>query len=196
MRKRIWRSFDYLDEKQSRLNLLNGYQQWVESYIHEGWKPYEITFMYHQLPGSTKSILEQMKQELHRVNSRLVTRFHRDPRSKIGFECIPRMMLFPDLPVYKRAKKSIQDVSINDGLHYGGIALTSPISRCQTSLDDHFTDDQEKYLSKKLERIFVKPITHSHNYVTDYVMKAIKNGRMSEEDIVILPRTISELPDK
>jgi hypothetical protein len=106
------------------------------------------------------------------------------------------MMLFPDLPVYKRAKKSIQDVSINDGLHYGGIALTSPISRCQTSLDDHFTVDQEKYLSKKLERIFVKPITHSHNYVTDYVMKAIKNGRMSEEDIVILPRTISELPDK
>ena len=196
MRKRIWRSFDYLDEKQSRLNLLNGYQQWVESYIHEGWKPYEITFMYHQLPGSTKSILEQMKQELHRVNSRLVTRFHRDPRSKIGFECIPRMMLFPDLPVYKHEKKSIQDVSINDGLHYGGIALTSPISRCQTSLDDHFTDDQEKYLSKKLERIFVKPITHSHNYVTDYVMKAIKNGRMSEEDIVILPRTISELPDK
>ena len=196
MRKRIWRSFDYLDEKQSRLNLLNGYQQWVGSYIHEGWKPYEISFMYHQLPGSTKSILEQMKQELHRVNSRLVTRFHRDPRSKIGFECIPRMMLFPDLPVYKRAKKSIQDVSINDGLHYGGIALTSPISRCQTSLDDHFTVDQEKYLSKKLERIFVKPITHSHNYVTDYVMKAIKNGRMSEEDIVILPRTISELPDK
>ena len=106
------------------------------------------------------------------------------------------MMLFPDLPVYKHEKKSIQDVSINDGLHYGGIALTSPISRCRTSLDDHFTDDQEKYLSKKLERIFVKPITHSHNYVTDYVMKAIKNGRMSEEDIVILPRTISELPDK
>ena len=196
MRKRIWRSFDYLDEKQSRLNLLNGYQQWVESYMHEGWKPYEISFMYHQLPGSTKSILEQMKQELHRVNSRLVTRFHRDPRSKIGFECIPRMMLFPDLPVYKHEKKSIQDVSINDGLHYGGIALTSPISRCQTSLDDHFTEDQEKYLSKKLERSFVKPITHSHNYVTDYVMKAIKNGRMSEEDIVILPRTISELPDK
>jgi hypothetical protein len=196
MRKRIWRSFDYLDEKQSRLNLLNGYKQWVGSYIHEGWKPYEITFMYHQLPGSTKSILEQMKQELHRVNSRLVTRFHRDPRSKIGFECIPRMMLFPDLPVYKHEKKSIQDVSINDGLHYGGIALTSPISRCQTSLDDHFTDDQEKYLNKKLERIFVKPITHSHNYVTDYVMKAIKNGRMSEEDIVILPRTSSELPDK
>ena len=164
--------------------------------MHEGWKPYEISFMYHQLPGSTKSILEQMKQELHRVNSRLVTRFHRDPRSKIGFECIPRMMLFPDLPVYKHEKKSIQDVSINDGLHYGGIALTSPISRCQTSLDDHFTEDQEKYLSKKLERSFVKPITHSHNYVTDYVMKAIKNGRMSEEDIVILPRTISELPDK
>jgi hypothetical protein len=106
------------------------------------------------------------------------------------------MMLFPDLPVYKRAKKSIQDASINDGLHYRGIALTSPISRWQTSLDDHFTDDQEKYLSKKLERIFVKPVAHAHEYVTVYVMKNIKKGHVSDDDIVILPRTISELPDK
>lgn len=177
-------------------SMVGGYQQWVGSYIHKGWKPYEISFMFHQLPGSTKAILEQMKQELHRVNSRLVTRFHRNPSSRNGFECLPRMMLFPDLPVYKHKKKSIKDVSINDGLHYGGIALTPPISRCRISLDDHFKEDQQKYVSGKLERIFVKPITHSHGYVTDYVMKTVKKGYLSDEDIVYLPRTISELPNK
>ena len=34
----------------------------------------------------------------------------------------------PDLPVPKRGKKSLGDVSINDGLHYGGIVLTPPVS--------------------------------------------------------------------
>jgi hypothetical protein len=29
------------------------------------------------------------------------------------------------LPVYKHVKKSIRDVSINNGLHYGGIARNS-----------------------------------------------------------------------
>jgi hypothetical protein len=192
----IWRSYDYMDQKQTRLDLIKGYQEWVRIYVDEGWKPYEISFMYQQLPGSRDSILEQMKQELYRINSKLVTRFHRDPRSRAGFECLPRMMLFPDLPVYKHQKKSIEDVSINDGLHYGGIALTPPISRCKTRLDRYFRNNHDDYLSNKLARIFVEPITHAHDYVTDYVMKTIKSGRLSQDDVVILPRCISELSDR
>jgi len=106
------------------------------------------------------------------------------------------MMLFPDLPVYKHQKKSIEDVSINDGLHYGGIALTPPISRCKTRLDRYFRNNHDDYLSNKLARIFVEPITHAHDYVTDYVMKTIKSGRLSHDDVVILPRCISELSDR
>jgi hypothetical protein len=185
-----------MDQKQTRLDLIKGYQEWVENYVDDGWQPYEISFMYQQLPGSGNSILEQMKQELYRVNSKLVTRFHRNPRSRAGFEFLPRMMLFPDLPVYKHQKKSIEDVSINDGLHYGGIALTPPISRCKTRLDRYFRENHDDYLSNKLARIFVEPITHAHDYVTDYVMKAIKSGRLSQDDVVILPRCISELSDR
>jgi predicted nucleic acid-binding protein len=104
------------------------------------------------------------------------------------------MMLFPDLPVYKHEKKSIQDVSINNGLHYGGIALTPPVSRFRSTLDAHFDQDQDKYVNDKLARIDVKPITRNAAYVMDYAAKSFKRGRVSDEDIIILPKTISELP--
>jgi hypothetical protein len=104
------------------------------------------------------------------------------------------MMLFPDLPVYKRKKRSLNDVSINDGLHYGGIALTPPISRFRSPLDTYFEENQKKYVNRRLARIHVEPIISNDWYVTDYVAKSIKRGTVSEDDIVILPRTPSEMP--
>jgi hypothetical protein len=181
-------------DKRSRLDLIHGYQQWTQDYVDQGWDPYEISFMYHQLPGSRSSILEQMKDEIYRVNSRLVTRFDRNPRSAAGFNRLPRMMLFPDLPVYKRTKRALDDVSINDGLHYGGIALTPPISRFSSTLDAHFNLDQKKYVNHRLARIHVEPIISNPAYVTDYVAKSMKRGTVSEDDVVILPRTPSEMP--
>ena len=106
------------------------------------------------------------------------------------------MILFPDLPVYKREKKSIEDVAINNGLHYGGIALTPPISRFQSTLDAHFAQHQDKYVNEKLARIHVQPITWDPDYVTDYAAKSFKRGRVSDADIIVLPKTISELPSK
>lgn len=174
--------------------MIYGYQEWVQDFIDQDWDPYEVSFMYHQLPGTTKSILEQMKKEIYRVNSRLVTRFDRNPRSATGFNRLPRMMLFPDLPVYKRKKRSLNDVSINDGLHYGGIALTPPISRFSTTLDAYFDEHEQEYVNQHLERIHVQPIISDADYVTDYVAKSVKRGTVSEHDIVILPRTPSEMP--
>jgi hypothetical protein len=40
----------------------------------------------------------------------------------------------------------------------------------------------------------VKPITRNAAYVMDYAAKSFKRGRVSDEDIIILPKTISELP--
>jgi hypothetical protein len=104
--------------------------------------------------------------------------------------------LFPDLPVFKWAKKSLRDVTINNGLHYSGIALTPPVSRFATSLDTHFEQCQQEYLTEKLARIDVKAITWNPDFVTDYVTKSFKRGRVSDEDIIILPRAVSELPSK
>lgn len=181
-------------DKRSRLDLIHGYQEWVQDYVDQDWDPYEISFMYHALPGTTKSILEQMKKEIYRVNSKLVTRFDREPRSEAGFNRLPRMMMFPDLPVYKRKKRSLNDVSINDGLHYGGIALTPPISRFSTTLDAYFDEHEQEYVNQNLDRIYVEPIISDADYVADYVAKSTKRATVSEDDIVILPRAISEMP--
>jgi hypothetical protein len=76
-------------DKRSRLDLIHGYQDWIQDYVDQDWDPYEILFMYRPLPGGKQSILEQMKREIYRVNSRLVTRFDRDPRSEAGFNRLP-----------------------------------------------------------------------------------------------------------
>jgi hypothetical protein len=191
----MW-DYDYWKTKLYKWELIQGYQNWVKDYIDQGWKRYEISFMFHQLPGSQSSMLGQMRREIERVYSRLATRFHRDPRSRQGFQFLPRMILFPDFPVFKHQKKSIQDVSLNNGLHYGGIALTPPISRFQLTLDAHFAQDQENYVNEKLARIHVVPITRDPGYVTDYVAKSFKRGRVTDDDIIILPKVISELPAK
>jgi hypothetical protein len=180
-----------MDTKQ----MIQGYQQWVSQLTDEGWRPFEISFMFNQLPGSQKAILEQMKREIYGVNSKLTTRFHRNPRTAAGRECLPKMMLFPDLPVFKHKKKGIDEVSINGGLHYGGIALTAPVSRCAKKLDILVEDEMDKLLSQKLRRIHVEPVTHSEEYVVDYVMKSVKWHPAFWEDVVLLPRVVSELPD-
>ena len=190
------RSYEYQDLRSSRLELIHGYQNWIQDYINQGWRPYEISFMFHQLPGKQSSVLGQMRREIERVYSRLLTRFDRNPRSPAGFNRLPRMILFPDLPVFKWKKKSIRDVSINEGLHYSGIALTPPISRFRSTLDIHFSQEQDQYINEKLLRIHVTPITRDPDYVTDYVAKTYKRGRVSGDDIHILPKTVGELPSK
>jgi hypothetical protein len=187
---------DRMDMKWARFEVVRGYQKLVQEHLKRDWEPSLISFMFHQLPGSNASVLRQMKQEIYRVNARLVTRFDRNPRSKAGFNRLPRMVLFPDVPVYKHEKKSIEDVSINDGLHYGGIALAPPVSRFQSTLQVHFARDQEYYVSEKLARIHVTPITSDVDYVVEYAAKSFTRGRVLEEDIIILPKVISELPHR
>jgi len=191
----MW-SYEQRNTRTERLQLLGGYQKWIQHYIDDGWSPYLISFMFHQLPGNQSSIIRQMKREIERVYSRLPTQFDRNPRSRAGSQRIPVMILFPDFPVFKWAKKSIEEVSCNDGLHYGGIALTPPISRFQSTLDLHFEQHQDEYVTDKLARIHVVPITTNATYVMDYVAKSCKRGRVSDEDIVILPKAPSELPSK
>ena len=190
------RSYDYRDTRLSILDLIHGYQEFVLDYTRRRWDPFIISFMFNQLPGRRASVLDQMRREIERVYARLATRFDRNPRSLAGLDRLPRMILFPDLPVSKHEKKSIREVSINDGLHYQGIALTPPVSRLQSTVDRHFKNDQEKYVNAKLARIHVTPITRDPDYVTDYLAKSFKRGRVSDEDVIILPKAISELPSK
>jgi hypothetical protein len=144
--------------------------------------------------SSSKEGLRLMNQYLRRWYGRLATRTVRYPRSPKWIPFLPKAILTPDYPVPKHSKKTLMQVTINDGLHYQGPVLaTRNGTRLQEPLDVHFRQHGPTYFTKELHHIDVKPVTHDPEFVVDYCMKARKN-RCSPDEIIIFPRTVSELP--
>jgi hypothetical protein len=181
-----------------RDRVIAAYADKIERCINVGWKGYLFTFMFNQLSGSVDVKVAQMQQEITRVYTKLLTRIIRMPRSPAWADFLPKAIIVPDMPVLKRSKQDIQDVSINDGLHHHGIIATPPWSRITESLDVHFRKHREMYFrgTRKLRKIHVQPIRHSPDEVVEYAMKSLKRGRFSNDHILLLPRSVSELPDK
>ena len=84
---------------------------------------------------------------------------------------------------------------INDGLHVHGIVVANRLGRISEPLDVHFERNLEKYLTGNLPHIDVERITHMAKYVTSYAMKGLKRPMFSPDQILVLPRTLGELPD-
>jgi hypothetical protein len=120
----------------------------------------------------------------------------RKPRSPVWAPFLPKGIFVPDLPVPKRSKQGIRDVSINDGLHMHGIVVANRWARIPETLDVHFEEEAGTYLTSKLRHIDVQRITHRAEYVTEYALKSLKRRTFSEDDVLVLPRGLSELPDR
>jgi hypothetical protein len=184
-------------EQQRRHDIIVSYSGMVERYVADGWKPYLLNFMFRSLPGSTPVVVGQMKQAIERVYSTFVTRVVRRPRSSAAKGSLPILISCADLPVGKRIKKASKEVRLNSGLHYNGVLLMPAISRLQSSVEAHFFEQQRLYVvdRKRIDRIDVRPIVTDAGHVTDYVMKTLKGGPIGyDESLLILPRSLSELP--
>jgi hypothetical protein len=82
-------------------------------------------------------------------------------------EFLPKIVLAPDLPVPKRSKQRLRDVTVNDGLHWHGLMLVSPLaSKLQARLDDHINGNLGKYLVGSIREIGITAITHAPEYLT------------------------------
>jgi hypothetical protein len=135
-----------------------------------------------------------MKDEVHRVDSTLLTRIHRKPRTA-STDDLPELIGAMDLPVYKRDKASGPMVLCNGGLHVHALMLMPPTSRLKESLADHFRDKRELYTGSgsSIQRIDVRRV-ENHERVVDYVLKTVLNGRLSyDEAVLVLPRSRNEL---
>jgi hypothetical protein len=141
-------------------------------------------------------MVQQMHQQISRWYGRLATRTVRKTRSPVWVPFLPKGIFVPDLPVPKRSKLGIREVSINDGLHMDGIVVANRWARIPETLDVYFKEELGVYLTKKLQHIDVQRITHRHRYVTEYALKSLKRSTSSEDDILVLPRALSELPDR
>ncbi|MER9313539.1 hypothetical protein NKI51_30495 [Mesorhizobium australicum] len=180
---------------ENRKRLIEAYGQMVEERVGMGWHPWLLTFTYKPLGGSATMIVSRMRYEIERTYATVATRVVRRPNSPSQFENLPIWICSPDYPVYKRDKGSFRDNAVNDGLHFHGIGLMPAVSRMTVSLEDHFDDYQTMYSGahRDLFRVHVQAIEDEVAEVAGYALKGIENPRINPDDVLILPRTRSEM---
>jgi len=169
--------------------IIDGWTQMIQGFVDEGWDAYLVSILFHQLAGLRKTKIIQMQQELGRVYNRLGTRMFRDTWSKKWAKYLPIGIFVPDYSVPKSRKgekSTIEDVSINDGQHMGGIILANKWGRIQSDLGGHFSKEKDLYETGKIRTIGIKPITYGLPSAVDYTFKSLKRRTSTIADVLVL----------
>jgi hypothetical protein len=180
---------------QKRLQFILSYDQMVRERIAGSWQPYFMTFMFNHIPGKQGTKKRIMTDEVSRVYQTLLPNIVRKPTSSSWKQYCPFFVGCPDLPVSKNEKELVRNLQVNEGLHFNGCLLLPPAEKCrlQEPLDKHFEKHQEQYYwdGHSLARLHA---TYIHDgSMIDYALKHFKRGNVAYDDILILPRTPSEL---
>jgi hypothetical protein len=78
--------------------------------------------MFSQIQESDDKRMEKMRKHLGWFYGRLAKNSVPEASHPIWSEFLPKVILAPDFPVPKRSKVRLRDVTINDGLHWHGLA--------------------------------------------------------------------------
>jgi hypothetical protein len=170
--------------------------KWTGEYLGLEWEAYFLTFLFRHIPGPAQEKTRQMHKEISRFYGKLASWVVRSPRSPKSAHLLPRAVFFPDGPCYKREKQALRDVSINDGLHFHGLILVPAKSRLKVPFLQHLRDKRKSYGRGYILTTHAEPIWDQERFVADYGGKAVKRGRLSYDDVLVLPRTGAELSRK
>jgi hypothetical protein len=108
---------------------------------------------------------------------------------------LPKLIVAPDRPIHKRSKQQLRDATINNGIHWHGLALVNPLTpKLHVPLNLHIKANRDNYLVGSIQEIDVELITHRPRYVTGYGLKGLKRVEFETDDVLIFPRCINELP--
>lgn len=175
--------------------LTQGYGQLAIDLVEEGWSPYLLVLKFRHLGGRRDAQVMQMHRAAEEAYERLLTRVWRQPRALSVRARLPRWILIVDEPVAKRAKVGVRDLLPNDGLHLQGVAVMPPGSRLREGLDEHLAREGHRYGSQggPLIALHATPITSNLPYTHTYNFKMLGRGRARIDDILILPRSSSEI---
>jgi hypothetical protein len=173
--------------------LIEAFVEWMQAYVTAGYKPYFLSFMFKPLPGNITIHLLQMSDEIERLYSIFITHVVRNPTSPSQQLLRPLLIAAPDLLAPKHDKHSLQDATINNGLHYHAILLVLSKSRLTSDVVSHFKHLEHIYLSHRLLRLDIKPINADLPYVIRYMLKSIKRRRFQWEHVLIFPKASHEL---
>jgi hypothetical protein len=187
---------DYLRDGRAVRDVVAGYTSLVDQRVTAGWRPYLLSFMFKHLSARPEPVLAQMYDEAERFYSTFLTRVVRRPASTSSIGELPVMIVAPDFPVGKSGKP-LRQVTLNDGLHLHGVLLVPPCSRLREPVEEHFRHLQPLYVRdrRRLDRLDVRPIVDGADRVVEYALKSLVRRRFSIDDVLVLPRTRSELRD-
>lgn len=181
-------------QRERQAEIVREYGSWLEEKRKKGWDVYLFSINFQPLPGGRQAKLDQMYGEIIGLYAKLCTRVVRKPRSPKWAQWLPVGIFLPDLPVHKKKKAKIQDLVINDGLHFHGLMACHRFGRLSESLVDHFTTNSNLYLTDRIREIDVVEIDAGLRFkVTDYALKGLTNQKFGGEDLLILPASLSEL---
>jgi hypothetical protein len=176
--------------------IVQAYGSWIQEHVDLGWDAYFVTFMFRNISGSNEVKIQQMQEEITKFYEKLATRAVRKPRSEKWVHLLPRGVFFPDVPGYKKSFYNITEVAINDGVHFHGIMVATQEGRLKEPLHLHLGRKRKLYVRGTIYRIDAERITSDAPFVTDYSGKAIKRRRFSNDQVLLLPRTVARLPAK
>jgi hypothetical protein len=113
----------------------------------------------------------------------------RKPSSPNWAGYLPVGVFVPDLPVPKygndQKKATIKDVTINHGLHMGGIVLANRWVR-NSDLAKHVEDKRKRYVTGIIRELEVTPIKRTLETAVDYTFKSVKRRTSSLDEVLIL----------
>jgi hypothetical protein len=176
--------------------LIQGYKNWIKDLSHDR-EVYFVTFQFAQLPGSERSALDAMRKEIERFYAVLLTNVIRRPK-RASLKDFPTLFAVPDRPVSKRKSTYRFGHTVpNTGTHFHAVLGIPKVSRLKGSdLVDHIRQNKARYLGNhgKINGIHAQQIEYSRKKgLADYAFKHIKRRSFSLDDVLILPKSQSEL---
>lgn len=184
----------YRDDHISVRDVVAGYAKLVADRVDEGWHPHLATLMFAPLPGKPESVIAQMRAEAERVYRIFLPRVVRRPLASGSAGRLPILIAAPDGPVGKR-DKPLASISINNGVHLHGVLLVPPSSRLPVPVHEHFRHQQALYVrdGRRVLRVDVRPVDRDLERVVAYALKGLSRRRFALDDLIVLPRTASEV---
>jgi hypothetical protein len=151
---------DDQDELSMQRKTFCGYGRWICNWIDEKHQVYLITFMFVHMSGTEASIKARMMHDVGNFWKTLSKWIVRRNRTA-PLHLLPKLIAFPDRPVFKWKKRTLAQVTINDGQHVHGILGIPATTRMREDLADHVAS-QAVYTDPRYTRIrhiHVTPIT-------------------------------------
>ena len=179
-------------------DIINGYESWIRQNSENGSEVYLVTFQFKHLSSNGQITLDAMKKEIERFYKTLLTSVVRRPRRVSQMIKLPQLIAIPDRPVFKRVSTyRLADILPNDGLHFHAIVTIPHKSRMQEDLVEHIQQNGKRFRGNqgKISKIDVRPVELNGRLV-DYTFKHIKRETFTLDDILILPKSRSELEPK